>query len=75
MTVRVILKRFLWAIGMWFLITAVCFLSGFVRPSYLPYIALFMIYGWYFTIPILFAVLSIVSFALRTVRSRNAASL
>ena len=74
MTVRIILKRFLWAIGMWFLIAAVCFLSGFLRPSYLPYIALFMVYGWYFSIPVLFAVVCIISFALHAVRARNAAS-
>jgi hypothetical protein len=73
MTVRLILKQLLWAIGLWFLIAAVCFLSGFLRPSYLPYIALAMVYGWYFSIPILFAVVSIISFALHAVCAGNAA--
>lgn len=73
MTVRFILKQLLWAIGLWFLIAAVCFVFGFLRPSYLPYIALAMVYGWYFTIPTLFAVVSIISFALHAVRARNAA--
>ncbi len=55
MTVRLILKQLLWAIGLWFLIAAVS------------------VYMWYFSIPVLFAVVCIISFALRVVRGGNAA--
>jgi hypothetical protein len=74
MTARTILKRFLWSLGVWFLIAGLCILSGFFRPSYFPYIGLALIYGWYFSIPVLFVVVSVVSFATHAVRARNGSS-
>jgi len=57
MTVRIILKQLLWAIGLWFLIAAVCFSLGSLGPRIYPTLR-WLWCGWYFSVPILFAVVS-----------------
>jgi len=62
MIVRRALARLLLAVGLWFLLIAACFLYSYIRPSSLAYVGLAFLDLWYFYIPFLLVVVSVVWF-------------
>jgi hypothetical protein len=56
------IKRFLAAVALWAVLTSGCFVFSFLHPSMLAYVGLGLLVLWYFWIPVLLALVSVVWF-------------
>jgi hypothetical protein len=61
-TVRTFLVRLGAAVAFWAGSILFCFLYSYVHPSSLAYVGLALIVGWYFYIPVLVVIVSVIWF-------------